>query len=551
MQELLMTTVEYGGYVSEVKLILFLIPFFLWLRLVAWVFEDAGAVGAEEALWTAVVFGTGAIAAIVFMLVPVFVIGILLYVIAVFAPVFAYARHRDSKVMEYDRILTVDCIKNLLAGKSKERATSQGLLFVTANGNEVPVPEAKTPDFFGYQTAQRILKDAHWRRASDVTFAPMPQEYRVIYQVDGAALKQPSLARNHMEYLIRFLKNLAALDLNEKRKPQKGQFRIIEGKERTDWEVATAGSTAGEQVTLTHITRQESLRLPDIGLTPGQYEQFKKISRAKQGLVLISGPRKSGTTTTVYALLRNHDAFLNSINTLERQIGGTLPNITQDAFALSDTGTTTFAKKLLSIVRMGPDIVGVDDCQDAETAKVIAKAATDGKLIYLVLEADSAIKALVQWLKLVRDKAAAIEPLLVISNQRLFRILCDECKQGYAPNKELLRKFNIPAEKAKVLYRAGKVKYGKRGKETVCDKCQGTGFVGRTAIFETMIMGNQLRKAVRQAKSLSDIDSHLRSVKMAFLQERTLKLVIDGVTSINEMVRVLAKSGNRNTGKSG
>jgi type II secretory ATPase GspE/PulE/Tfp pilus assembly ATPase PilB-like protein len=550
MYELLPAAVGYGGYISIVKLILFLVPFFLWLWLVGWVFEDAKNVGTQEVLWTAVVFGTGAVAAIVFMLIPVFVIGILLYVIAAIAPGLSYVTHRNSKVMQYERVLTADHISNLFAGKGKEAADLESLIFVTTNGNEVPLPEAKTPDFFGYKTAHKVFNDALWRRASDLVFAPTAQEYRVVYQVDGAGLKQPPIAREHMEYLIRFLKHLADLDVNEKRKPQKGDFRIIKAKEPIDWEVATAGSTVGEQVVVKQITRQAKLRLPGIGLTAVQYEQFDDMRKAKQGVVIISGPKKSGTTTTLYALLRNHDAFLNSINTLERQPSGDLPNITQNAFTLSDTGTTTFSKKLLTMVRMGPDIVGVDNCQDTETAKVIAKAGGDGKIMYTVLEADSAVRALGRWLKLMGEKSPALEPLVLIGNQRLLRRLCEECKQGYAPNKELLRKFNIPADKAQVLYRAGKVVYTRRGKERVCQHCQGTGFVGRTAVFETIAMDDELRRAVRQAQSLSDIDSHLRSAKMVFLQEQALEMVVEGVTSINEMVRMLAKSENRTSNES-
>jgi type II secretory ATPase GspE/PulE/Tfp pilus assembly ATPase PilB-like protein len=259
-----------------------------------------------------------------------------------------------------------------------------------------------------------------------------------------------------MEYFIHFAKELAALDANEKRKPQKGKFRTQQKKHNTDWEVTTAGSTAGEQVRLKQVSKEHDLRLNELGLTPDQQEHLENLREASQGVFLVTGPRKSGVTTTLYALVRNHDAFLNNINTLEKLPATQLLNITQETFSPTDTGTSTYAKKLQSMVRMGPDIVGIGECDDSDTAKVASAAARDGKLIYVVMTADSVLQALGRWLKMVGDKKAIAETLIGISNQRMMRTLCEECKQGYAPNKELLKKFNLPAEKAKVLYRPGK-----------------------------------------------------------------------------------------------
>jgi len=257
--------------------------------------------------------------------------------------------------------------------------------------------------------------------------------------------------------------------------------------------------------------------------------------------------KPSGVTTTFYALLRNHDAFINSINTLEKRPSTELPNITQNVFSLSDTGTTTYAKKLQEVVRMGPDIVGVVDCEDAETARVACAAAKDGKIIYVILKADSVIQALGKWMKLVGDRNLIAETIIGISNQRLLRKLCDQCKQEYAPDKELLRKFNLPAEKARTLYRPGKVIYDKRGKPRTCENCQETGFLGRTGVFETIIINNELRKAIKHTKSLSDIGTQFRRAKMLYLQEQTLRKVIAGTTPVNEMIRVLSASKKKKT----
>ncbi len=541
MLDLLSASVGYGGYLSIFKLICYLILFFGWLPLISWVHDDAKHIDTKQALWTGIIMGAGAAGAVIWLLVP-FIIGVLLYLIAVGGTALVYIKHRNSKVLEFDRVLTVDHIKSLLVSKEKKVESLKTFLFVTANKNEVPIPEPRTPDFFGYKIAHDILSDAKWRRATSIIFSPTAQDYQVTYSVDGTSLKQPSIARDQMRYFITFVKHLADLDPQEKRKPQKGRFKIRQNKDDTPWEVTTAGSTAGEQVKLTQITQEGTARLEDIGLMPEQYDQLTQIRGVKHGIFIVSGPKKSGVTTTLYALLRNHDAFLNSICTLEKQPPGQLPNITQNIFALSDTGTTTFAKKLQSIVRMGPDIVGVADCEDADTARVACAAARDGKLVYVVLQADSVVQAIGKWMKFVGDRNMAADMLLCVSNQRLIRKLCDECKQGYAPDKELLRKFNIAPEKAKVLYRAGKVQYDKHGKASTCENCQGTGYLGRMGVFEFVALNDELRAVVKQSKSLPEISAQFRRAKMLYLQEQILRKVIAGTVAINEMIRVLSTS---------
>ncbi len=542
MPETIIAAVEYSGYISIVKLIVFLALFFPLPPLLAWVFNDAEALEEKGNLWTGVILAAAAAAILIWLLVPVFLIGLAFYIIAVGTASIAYIKNRNAKVLASDRILTAGHVRSLFKSDFKKVSSDKKFIFITANKNEVPLPEPRTPDFFGYKTAYDLFGDITWRRASNIIFAPTAQDYSVIYYIDGVASKQPSVPKEQMEYLIRFIKNLSDLEINEKRKPQKGMFKIREDKNDTDWEVLTAGSTTGEQLQIRQKMEQHLIKLQDIGLPADHLAKLTNFRNVKQGIFIISGPKKSGVTTTLYALLRNHDAFLNNINTLEIEISAQLPNITQQTFKLSDTGTTTYAKKLQTMIRMGPDIVGVASCQDSETAKLCCSAAKDNKLIYLAIEADSVLEALGKWIKLAGDKKTAIETLLGISNQRLVRNLCEDCKQAYMPDKELLRKFNIPTEKAKPFYRAGKVQYDKHGKPSTCETCQGTGFLGRTGIFEIILIDGNLKKEIIPLGSLSEIGRQFRHAKMRYLQEQSLRKVIKGKTSINEMVRIFSKT---------
>jgi len=543
MTNLILAAAAFGGYIAIYKLIIFLILFFGWLAMLDWLNQDAKTLGLNDIYWAGIIGGAGAAGAIIFLLVPLFIVSVLLYLTAIIAPAVAYLKHRDSQVPEFDRILTAEFIQGLFAGKGKTGAAQlEQFVFITANNNEVPVPEPKTPEFFGYKKAYDLFNDAIWRRASDVICNPGSENYSIVYYVDGAALKQPSVPNSQMEHFIHFVKLLANLDVQEKRKPQEGGFRIFKDEQSIDWKVSTAGSTAGEQIIITHKTKQTISRLTELGLEEDQLKKLSSINQVEQGLFIVAGPEKSGISSTFYALLKNHDAFLNNICTLEKEPSLDLPNIVQNIFSLSDTGTTTYAKKLQTIVRMGADIVGVADCDNHETARIACEAAKDGKLIYITLKADSVMKALSKWIKLVGDKDLAVETLIGITNQRLIRKLCEDCKQGYEPNKELLKKFNLSPEKAKVLYRPGKVRYTKRGKPFPCESCQETGFVGRMSIFEIIIIDEQLRKIAKQSKSLSEIDTEFRRAKMLGLKELALKKVIEGLTSVNEMVRIFSDS---------
>ncbi len=537
-----LAAIVYGGYVSPIKFAVFLILYFGWLFIIDWVHKDAEAIGTKYVFWTGVVFGVWAAAGVVWLLIPIFLIGLAFYLVAAGAATISYVIHRNSLVPEFQRMFTVGHIKDMIMGgivRKKEPVASY--TFISANNNEVPVPEPKTPDYFGYKAAYSLFDDALYRRAYDVVCVPTPQNYDVVYHIDGVALKQSGIPKDQMDYLIRFLKSLSNLDAEEKRRPQKGKFTLFKQGKRIDWELTTAGSNAGEQIRAKLMTQQHITKLSDLGLTAEQLDQLGTLRNAKKGVFIVSGPRNSGVTTTFYTILRNHDAFLNGITTLEKQVSGKLPNIVQNTFELGDSGITTYAKKLQSIVRMDPDIVGVADCADAETAQ-IACAAAESKLVYVVIEEESVLRVLAKWIKLVGDKNKAVECLLGLSNQRLLRKLCEQCKQAYEPNSDLLRKFNIPAEKGKVFHRTGKVVYDKRGKASPCDICQETGYFGRMCIFETIILNEHLRSTIKQAKSLSDVGTELRRAKMLYLQEQGLMRVIAGITSVNEMVRVLSKS---------
>ncbi len=544
MPALLLAAIEYGSYVSIVKFVIFVLLFFAWLPMIAWVYKDAARVKTRQLLWSWLVFGVGAGAFIIWLMIPIFFIGFLFFIIGFGATTLAYIMHRNTKVPAFERILTTDYFKNLMVNEEKKLAAmNKGLVFVTANGNEVVTPEPKTPEFFGFMLANEIFDDAIWRRAEQIILLPSQQGYNVLYSIDGVAIKQAPRSREDAEYFIYFLKHLADLDLKEKRKPQRGRFKIRKDENPYTWEVNMAGSTAGEQVKLKQSKEEQNLKLSDIGANPDQVKLLENIREKESGVFLVTGTKNTGVTSTFYAMLSNHDPFLTNINTLEKTILHDMPNITQNLFSLSDTGTTSYAQKLGVILRTGPDVIGVADCDDTQTATVISNAAKNGDLIYVSIEATNVAQAIGKWISLVQDKDIVAKTLIGVTSQRLLRKLCEKCRQAYEPNQELLKKFNLPADKVKRLYRQGKAKVTKRDKPTLCEKCQGTGFFGRTGVFETIIMNEELKiNIIKASKTLPEIATNLRRARMLFMQEQAIRKVVEGVTSINEVIREFSSS---------
>lgn len=539
----LIAAVEYGGYISLWKLLLFTLALFGWAPLVHWVFTDTQAVRTNAFTWTLAVAISGAVALLLWLIIPVFFIGLLLYLIALGGVTMAYVTHRNSRVAEFEKILSIDHLRGLFINQHKKiEKVSHGITFVTANGNEVPLPEPKSDELAGFMVTCDLIDDAVWNRADVVRLIPQKEEYAVVYEIDGAASKQGPKSREEVGSFTYYIKQLAGLEVEEKRKPQRGRFTsILPENEQTDWEVRTSGSTAGEQIRIERISAIISRKIDDLGLNENQIESIRSLRDLKSGLILLSGIKKSGLTTTFYTLLGNHDPFLNNINTLEKQVSAELQNITQFTYSLSDTGTTTFARRLQTVLRKGPDIIGVADCEDAQTAQLACAAANDGHVVYVILAAASVNEAMAKWLKFVGNNNLVADTLTSVINQRLVRRLCEDCRQSYQPNPALFKKFNISPEEASTFYRPGEIEYDKHGKPIVCEKCQGTGFFGRIGLFETIRIDDKLKEVIRTAKSSQEVTSAIRRSGMLYMQEQSIKKVSAGVTSINEVIRSFAK----------
>ena len=300
-----------------------------------------------------------------------------------------------------------------------------------------------------------------------------------------------------------------------------------------------SGTTAGERLRLKVVKAASHKRLDELGINPQRLEKLKEVIQHPAGLVLLSGLKGSGVSTTQYAILRAHDAYIQNVHILERKALYDLDNITQ-AEVKTGTEGATYSRQLQSVLRREPDVVGVGECEDADTARIAVRAAGENRKVYLAIEGKSSFDALSRLMAFTEDNNLVAKALLAIVNQRLIRILCPSCRQSFKPDEKLLRKANIPSDKVEHFHRPPtEPVYDRKGREIICQTCQGAGYVDRTGIFEIMIADDAVRKLIAAGAPIKQIKAQARKTRMLYMDEEGLLKVIDGTTALDEVIRVL------------
>ncbi|UCG31897.1 MAG: Flp pilus assembly complex ATPase component TadA [Phycisphaerales bacterium] len=545
-----------GGFIALYKPIIVLVVLFGWLFLTQWAYKDIEYVKTRIYRWHLTVFSGGAVGLLAWLFFPfrgvLFWFGLLLFLFLSLGAILTYVLHRNSLVAKSARILTPRHIRGMVV-----RVTGKGDAHVEAieririnnwEGRHVKVP-ADDEEREQFMAMQNLLSDALWRRSSEVDLIAAGDRSQLGYRIDGVPTPRTDLLKpDEMAQALTMLKKVAGLNVEEKRKPQRGKMSALYPlgtNNRVQMEVRSSGSTHGERVQIRIAADLDSLRLPDLGIAPPRLELFKKVVEMRAGLVLFGGTPNSGVTTTQYATARSHDAFMSNIHALERRQLMELENITQHVHD-SQNPDLGFARQLQSILRREPDVVIVDDCPDHETAELAARAASAGRKIYLSVRGRDCLNALNNYLNFLEDNKLAASVLLAVTNQRLVRKLCPECREAYTPDENLLRKANLPADKIEHFYRTPvEVRTDRRGNPVLCKHCQGTGYYGRTGLFEIMIINDDIRKLIRAGAKMSEIKQAARKNKMLYLQEEGLIKVIDSVTSMDEVLRALRNDNRR------
>ncbi|MCK4343046.1 MAG: Flp pilus assembly complex ATPase component TadA [Phycisphaerae bacterium] len=534
-------------FLNPVKLVAFMVVFAIWVVFAQWVDKDAVAVNTYRTLWSMLTLASGAAALLLGLFIPLFWVGFLLFFIINLVMMVVYILHRNGLVREEDRVFTPTHFRRLkeegFSGKKKQKEVTERVRITDADRKVVTIPEEEEGRE-QYRLTQDLVFDALWRRATIVEVLPAKDVAKVSYQIDGETDQREGLVRQEADLLVHFLKQIAGLNMEERRKPQRGQIVAAIGENRHKIAVRTDGSTAGEKLTLRIFYNEETLKVPDLGFNPKQLEVAMALREVTPGMILLTAPSGHGLTTTIYSFTRTHDRFLQNVQTIEFEKEMEIDNVTQKVFSAS--GGTTFTEQLLKLVRSDPDIIVLPELRERESAAIAAQAAAQKQKVYVGLMAVDIFDALRKWMTLVGDKGLVAKSLLAVGNQRLVRILCDQCKQAYKPDAQMMRKLNLPADKA--LYRKPEPEYDKHGNEIACQACQGTGYVGRTAVFDWLTVDDGLREVLRRSTSMNDIQNYVLKKGEVGLQAQALQKVLVGVTSIQEVARAVRQGNGASPG---
>src|SRR5262249_51293037 len=259
------------------------------------------------------------------------------------------------------------------------------------------------------------------------------------------------------------------------------------------------------------------------------------------GMLIVCGPTGAGKTTTLYACLNEIDRFQKNVITIENPVEYQIENVTQ--IEINPKAGKTFAGELRSVLRQDPDVIYVGEIRDQETAEIACQAAQTGHMVFTTLHANDTGTALGRLIDLGVQPFMVADSVSAILGQRLVRLLCPKCKVRYKPNPDLLRKANLPADKIKYFYRPpeeGELPRGPGGEPLPpCDRCGGTGYFGRSGIFELLEVTDRIRDLIRSDNpNLNALRQEAIKNGMKYLQEDGLGQVIEGKASIQELLRV-------------
>ncbi|QZY56989.1 GspE/PulE family protein [Crassaminicella profunda] len=369
-----------------------------------------------------------------------------------------------------------------------------------------------------------IIQQAIKLKASDIHIEPSEKKLRIRFRIDGELQEIMSIAKTTHASIISRIKILGKMDIAEKRIPQDGRIEIVVDDKKIDIRISILPTVYGEKVVLRLLDRNNFVfSKNELGFTEENLNSFDKIIKNPYGVILVTGPTGSGKTTTLYAILKELNQINRNIITIEDPVEYRLEGISQ--VQVNNKAKLTFSSGLRSILRQDPDIIMIGEIRDAETAHIAVRAAITGHLVLSTMHTNDTASTVTRLVDM------DIEPYLVSSSvvgviaQRLIKKICVNCKESYTPNnteKNLLKIDNhIPLYKGKG-----------------CSVCNYTGYKGRQAVHEIMPINETLRLLIDEKASIDKIRKIAFNQGMVSLKESCKQLVLQGITTVDEMIRI-------------
>ena len=372
-----------------------------------------------------------------------------------------------------------------------------------------------------------VLLQAIKDKASDIHFEPFEDEFKMRYRIDGVLYEMIPPPKHLGLPIVSRIKVMSNLDIAERRLPQDGRIELTVNRSPVDLRVAVLPTVFGESVVLRVLDRSNvQLDLGRIGFREDDLDLFGQLIKKPNGIVIVTGPTGSGKTTTLYAALAELNKITTKVLTVEDPVEYDMDGMIQ-VQVNPDVGLT-FAKALRSFLRQDPDIILVGETRDLETAEIAVQASLTGHLVFSTLHTNDAPSAIARLLDLGLESFLLTATIEGVVAQRLVRRICTNCKEQYEPTEEQLMELDLTPEDVE-----GKVFCRGRG----CSACINTGYKGRMAIFEIMLLDDDMRELIMQQASTQVLRAEARKRGMRTLRQVGLLAIYDGVTSIDEVVR--------------
>jgi len=393
--------------------------------------------------------------------------------------------------------------------------------------------EAESEDAPIIRLVQHMLEEAYQSRASDIHVEPRPGRVRVRFRIDGV-LRDVAAHPGHLHGpLLSRLKLMAGMDIAEKRKPQDGRIQATVGTNALDIRASILPASHGESMVMRLLDKQRGLvSLSELGFGQEDYARFQALIKRPNGIILVTGPTGSGKTTTLYAALKELNRSDRKIITAEDPVEYQIPGINQ--VQVKHRIGLDFARILRAMLRQAPNVILVGEVRDRETADVAIQAALTGHLVFSTLHTNDAPSALTRLIEMGVAPFLVAASVHAIMAQRLVRQLCSHCKQPVTAQAEELETIGLLPDEVR-----GRTLYH----EQKCHKCDQTGFRGRKGLFELLEMDQHLRDMTfHREPHLRVREEAIQSGRMSTLLKDGQRKVIEGTTSIREVLRVVSRT---------
>ncbi len=525
-----------GFYFSIWKILAVWLVFLCWVRSTDWVSQDSQTLKLRWALWNAIVFFVFFFGLLMVWILPLFAAGIILLLVAYIAPLATYIVYRNRQVTSpYDKVLSNKHTRRWMAQKAAligikmegadidPRDLGPDIKLTAAGGDERQnnVNLLTARQSAGFLPARELLDDARSQRATDVMLDYTAEVVGVRYQIDGVWHDRAPLDRASGDLVLAVYKGLAGLKIEDRRSRQSGSFGGEAAKEKFTCKITSQGTkTGGERVLL----QFEQVKVPfktleELGMRPKTQEQIEALFQ-QSGLVVFSSLPGGGLTTTIDLVLMNTDRFMRNFVSVadERKPDREIENIHVTTFSASSGESA--ATVLPKLIRTYPDVIVVREVADLDTLTLLCEQVSENRLIITSIRAKEAPEALLRLMMLKIPPADFAAAASGVVNVRLIRKLCEKCKEGYPPPAEVLKQLGLPPGRIEALYRPPTAPIDPKHPEAVCDACGGVGYVGRTGLFEVLVVDDAIREVLATAPKLENVPRRRTQGKAAIASGR-------------------------------